>query len=181
MKSGVLDLITKIQAEEKIAFHEACNFLIDEIRIQNFIHNYLPNIPDWLTQYGCFFTNPDDHLVHSIRYLLLEGKTLTFEIEEFKLYIHVFVLNDKLEDIFLHVYQAECALEKTSDKEAMIEYRPKALIGFFYSVKNFNQGCFKYTYAYPYVFEYPKPKFKDLELNQITKEWIEDIKTLLSY
>lgn len=176
MKSGVSELIKKEQ-EENLSFSEICENLIYEIQIQNFIHTHLPNIPDWLSQYERFFTDYTDHILHNISGLVREGKVLTFEIEELKLYIHVFVLHDRVEDIFLHVYHAEYAVEKAFDKQAIIDYRKEAYVSFFYSLANFKDGCFRYIYAYPYVWP-PEPKFKDLELNDGTKEWIENIKAL---
>lgn len=176
MQSRVSELIKKEQ-EENLSFSEACENLIYEIQIQNFIHTHLPNIPDWLLQYERFFTDYTDHILHNISGLVLEGKVLTFEIEELKLYIHVLVSYDEIEDIFLHVCHAEYAVKKASDKQAIIDYRKEAYVSFFYSMKNFKDGCFRYTYAHPYVW-LPEPKFKDLELNNVTKEWIEKIKAL---
>lgn len=131
MKSGVSELIKKEQEEENLSFSEACENLIYEIQIQNFIHTYLPNIPDWLLQYERFFTDHTDHLLCNISGLVFKKKVLTFEIEELKLYIHVLISCDKIEDIFLHVYHAEYAVEKASDKQAIIDYRKEAYVSFF--------------------------------------------------
>lgn len=96
MQSGVSDLITKTQAEKDCSFDKACEKIIKEIEIQAFIHNYLPNIPDWLIGYK--------------RSMTYEYK-LTFEIEKRKMYIHIFVLDNKLHDVVLEIYRAEDAVE----------------------------------------------------------------------